>query len=205
MHNGKIIESGQIKDQASKALVMLHGRGGTAQGILELTADFCDDTFYVVAPQAPNNSWYPQSFMAEEKFNASALEASVETIMRVIIDTEQYIPRDQIYLMGFSQGACLALEVAARFAGRYGAIVAFSGALIGERLDEKKYQGNFAGTKIFIGISENDPHVPLARAVQSKQLLEKMGADTTLMAYPGISHTISQEEIVWVQKNFFGK
>lgn len=205
MHNHTIIESGQIVDQASKALILLHGRGGTAQGILELAPDFCDDTFYVAAPQAPNNSWYPQSFMAPEKFNASALEAAVETVMRLIIDTAQYIPQDQIYLMGFSQGACLALEVAARFAGSYGGVVAFSGALIGDQLDGKKYHGDFVGTKIFIGISENDPHVPLVRAEQSQELLKKMGADVTLMAYPGMSHTITQEEINWVRENVFGR
>ena len=195
----------QSIEKATKALILLHGRGGTAQGILGLAEEFCDDTFYIAAPQAPNNSWYPQSFMAEEKYNATALTTSVETVRSLIDATAQYIPHEHIYVMGFSQGACLALEVTARLARKYGGVVAFSGGLIGNSLDAKKYHGNYAGTKVVIGVSENDPHIPLVRAEQSQQLLEKMGADVHLLAYRGTSHTVTQEEIDWVKAHVFGR
>lgn len=200
MHNYKIIEQGQPIDKASKALLLLHGRGGTVNDILSLGREFCDDTFYLAAPQASNNSWYPYSFMAEEKSNEPWLSSAVETIKKLIDETAIHIPKNQIYIMGFSQGACLALEVSARFATKYGGIIAFTGGLIGRTIHEEKYKGNFDGTKVFIGNSDRDPHVPLERSEQSKVLMEKLGADVTLRVYKGMGHTINEDEISWIKK-----
>ncbi len=188
---------------AKKALVLLHGRGGTAAGILGLANEFCDESFYVVAPEAPNNAWYPYSFMVEESDNEPKLSDSIKSVKDLIDQIAEYVPHNQIYLMGFSQGACLSLEIAARFATTYGGIIAFTGGLIGKELIDSKYQGNFEGTKIFIGTSENDPHIPLIRAEESKKLLQKLGADVTLKVYPGFSHTITQEEIDVVKNLMF--
>lgn len=105
--------------------------------------------------------------------------------------------------MGFSQGACLALEFAARNAKKYGGIVAFTGGLIGKTLDLNKYRGNLEGTKVFIGTSEDDPYIPLTRAQESKEVLKALGASVTLKVYPGNSHTVTEEEIQWVKKNIF--
>jgi len=203
MHTYNVIHSGQPLDKASKALILLHGRGGNANEILSLADEFCDDHFYVAAPQATNNSWYPHSFMAEEKLNEPWLSSAVKIIKKLIDDTAKAIPMDKIFLMGFSQGACLSLETSSRYATRYGGVVAFTGGLIGEKIDEKKYQGDFAGTKVFIGTSDRDPHVPLARSEQTKVLMEKLGAHVTLKVYPGMAHTINEDEILWVKKHIF--
>ncbi len=197
----KIFEQGTPLMKASYALILLHGRGASALDILGLGKLFADDRFYIVAPEAPHFTWYPQSFMAEDSLNEPALSVSVAFIQKVIDDIAKHIPKDHIYIMGFSQGACLSLEVSSRSAEKYGGIAAFSGGLIGKTLNKDKYSGNFKKTKVFIGDSENDPFIPLQRCVQSKVLMEKMNAEVTLKAYPGTSHTITQEEINWVKKN----
>lgn len=200
MHRYNIIEQGQAVDTASKALILLHGRGSSASDILRLADEFCDDSFYIAAPQATNHSWYPYSFMEEEKLNEPWLSSAVEIVKRLIDETSMHIPKNQVYIMGFSQGACLALEVAARSAAKYGGLAAFSGGLIGSTINEKKYSGNFEGTKVFIGNSDTDPHVPLKRAEQSKEVLEKLGADVTLKIYKGMGHIINEDEINTVKK-----
>lgn len=200
MHSYKIIEKGQSIDKASKALILLHGRGGTAFDILRLADEFCDNTFYAAAPQATNNSWYPYSFMAEEKTNEPWISSSVEIVKRLIDETSKFIPKKQIYIMGFSQGACLALEIATRYAAKYAGVVAFSGGLIGSTINEEKYKGNFEGTKVFIGNSDRDPHVPLERSEKSKELMEKLGANVTLKVYEGMGHIINEDEINCVKK-----
>ncbi len=201
MHSYKVIEQGLPLNKASKALILLHGRGGTAIDILGLAQEFRDHTFYIAAPQASNNSWYPYSFMAEEKTNEPWLSSALKSVKRLIDDTSQHIPRDQIYIMGFSQGACMALEVSTRYAAHYGGVIAFTGGLIGRVLNEEKYHGNFEGTKVFIGNSDRDPHVPLLRSEQSKEIMKKLGADVTLKVYHGMGHTINDDEINWVKEN----
>ncbi|PJD95935.1 MAG: phospholipase [Parachlamydia sp.] len=205
MHTYQIVDQGKPLKQAAKALILLHGRGSTARDILSLADMFADDSFYIAAPQASRQSWYPYSFMEEEAQNEPWLTSAIETVKKLIEEIATHIPKDQIYLMGFSQGACLALETSARYATNYGGIVAFTGGLIGKTLDEKKYQGNFAETRVFIGTSDQDPHVPLVRSEQSKTLMEKMGANVTLKVYAGMAHTINQDEIDWVRKFIFKK
>lgn len=203
MADDHIIKLGAPLDKASRALILLHGRGGTARGMLSLAKEFCDERYYVAAPQAPNNTWYPYSFMAEDSSNQPQLSASIASIIALINDTAKHIPRQQIYLAGFSQGACLALEITARNAEKYGAVIAFTGGLIGHTLDQAKYQGNFEGCKVFIGTSDHDPFIPLTRSQQSKQIMEQLGADVTFKVYPGTTHTITSEEITWVRTNIF--
>lgn len=197
----EIVYQGPPITKASKALIILHGRGGTARNILSLASRLCDDQVYIAAPQALNSTWYPHSFMAEESLNEPFLSSSVKSIKNLIDETARHISRKHIYIMGFSQGACLALEVSARFAKKYGGIVAFTGGLIGSTINEKKYQGNFEGTRVFISNSEEDPHIPLARSEQSKDLMQKLGAQLTLKVYTGRAHTIIDDEINWVKKN----
>ncbi|MDP1836538.1 MAG: dienelactone hydrolase family protein [Chlamydiales bacterium] len=196
-----ILERGQPIDKASKALIMLHGRGSSASNILGLADRLDAEDFYIVAPQATNSSWYPYSFMAEDSTNEPWLTSAVETIKKLIDETSLRIPKSQIYVLGFSQGACLALEISSRYAEKYGGIVAFSGGLIGKSLNETKYKGNFQGTKVFIGNSDIDPHIPLERSKQSKDVMEKLGASATLKVYEGMAHTVNQDEINWVNSN----
>jgi phospholipase/carboxylesterase len=203
MHQYQILESGKTIDKAEKAIILLHGRGGTAQDIISLADEFCDDTFYIVAPQATNNSWYPYSFIADEKQNEPWLSSAVSIISELIDEISKAVGVENIYLMGFSQGACLTLEVAAKKAMPFAGIVAFTGGLIGQLLNLSKYQGDFKGSKIFIGNSDNDPHVPLKRTEDSKEILENLGANVTLKIYPDRPHTIIEDEILTVKKMMF--
>lgn len=197
----EVLHQGPVINKASKALILLHGRGGTARSILSLADRLCDKDFYIAVPQATHNTWYPYSFIEDEKRNEPYLSSSIQEVKELIDQTAKYIPRERIFLAGFSQGACLALEVATRFAQQYGGIVAFTGGLIGKTIDESKYQGNFKGTKVFISDGDHDPHIPLQRAVQSKELMEKLGADVTLKVYEGRPHAIIEDEITFVKEN----
>ena len=197
----EVLYQGPLITKASRALILLHGRGGTARSILGLADRICDNDFYIAAPQAIHNTWYPYSFMEEEKRNEPKLSLSIQEIKDLIDQTAKYIPEHKIFIAGFSQGACLALEVASRFAVPYAGIIAFTGGLIGKTVDENKYQGDFKGTKVFISDGDCDPHIPLIRAKQSKELMEKLGAKVTLKVYEGRPHTISEDEIEFVKEN----
>lgn len=190
---------GKAISDAKSAMVMIHGRGATAEGILELADVFDTTDFAYLAPQAEGHTWYPQSFLAPIPDNEPKLSQGLATIG----DAVQYIiaagiPQERIMLLGFSQGACLALEYTARNAGRYGGVVAFSGGLIGPEGTPRDYAGTFAETPIFIGCSDVDFHVPLWRVQESTQVLQGLGADVTERIYPGMGHTINQDEIDFV-------
>ena len=180
-----------------KTLILLHGRGSSSARILRQLKDLCDPSFHILAPDAPGHSWYPESFLEEEEKNEPFLSRSIQMVDKIIKD----IPKVQIYIAGFSQGACLALEIAARVGGKFGAIIAFSGGLIGSRPNTKKYKGDLKGTKVFLGATKEDPYVPFSRVKKSKEILEELGADVTLKAYPGDAHEINEDEIQWVKEN----
>ncbi len=203
MNNYKLVERGSHIKEAKKALILLHGRGGSALDILQLSAYFCDDQFYIAALEAPNNSWYPNSFMAKTSTNEPYLTNSIDAIKELIDKIAEHVPYEQIYLMGFSQGACLSLEVSARYARKYGGIIAFSGGLIGDILDTTQYKRDFQGTKVFLGNSDVDPFIPVERTKVSQELMQRQGATTILKIYPGMKHTINQDEIDTVKKNIF--
>lgn len=196
----EVLHEGLPLSKASKALILLHGRGGTAHGILSLADKLCEDDFYIAAPQAMNNAWYPHSFLEDEKLNEPYLSLSVKGIQDLIEEIALNIPKAKIFLAGFSQGACLALEVTARSATPYGGIVAFTGGLIGKVVDEKKYRGSFDRTKVFISNGDHDPHIPLKRSQESKTVMEKLGASVTLKIYEGRPHTIIEDEIKIVKE-----
>lgn len=195
MHRYSIVEEGASLKTAAHALVLLHGRGGSAGDIMMLSGEFCDDTFYVAAPQATGNSWYPNSFLAPEDSNEPWLTSALQTVKRLVSEISEHVPVENIFIMGFSQGACLSLEFAGRNPAGYAGIAAFSGGLIGEMINPEKYSGSFPGTKIFIGNSDTDPHIPFKRAKESAELFMKRDADVLLRIYPGMGHTITQEEI----------
>lgn len=195
MHRYNPVEQGIPPDKAEKALILLHGRGANAEDILTLADRFNTENFFVVAPQATNNTWYPYSFLAPELTNEPWLSSAIDTVRKVIDQISVHIPKEKIYIMGFSQGACLALETTARYPARYAGIAAFSGGLIGEIVDPSKYRGDFEGTRIFIGNSDNDPHIPVVRCEESADILRSMGAEVALRIYPGMGHTVTDEEI----------
>lgn len=198
-----LIEKGRPLNKADNAIILLHGRGGKADDIITLADEFCDDTFYIAAPQAANNEWYPYTFLGPEEKNEPWLTSAVERIRRLIEEICSMIPVERIFLMGFSQGACLSLEIAGRYAGQYGGIAAFSGGLIGETVRPEKYSGDLKGSKVFISCSENDPYIPLERVKQSAELMKKLGADVTTAFYSGASHMITMNEVEAVKELMF--
>ena len=200
----EIIKAGKSLDQAEKVLIMIHGRGGTAQDILSMAEYLEVSKFALIAPQAENNTWYPQSFLAPRAANEPSLSNALKTINDIVIDLgKEGFTKEQIYFLGFSQGACLTLDFVASNAARYGGVVAFTGGLIGEQVDHRNYHGDFDGTPVFIGSSDPDMHVPVTRVKESTVLLEGMGAEVTEIIYQNMGHTISHSEIEQVNKLIF--
>lgn len=199
-----IKSKGLTLSQASKAIVMVHGRGATAESILSLSSYLNLTEYAILAPQANGNSWYPFGFMASDKGNAAPLEQSLETLeeTRKRINAAG-IPDENIVWLGFSQGACLSLEFAARNARKWGGVIAFTGGLIGEKLETHKYSGDFSDTQIFIGSSDRDFHVPASRINESADLLRSMGAAVTVKLFEDPDHMIRTEEINWVNRKIF--
>jgi len=195
MHQYTIIEKGSPVDKAGRALILLHGRGGSAEDILSLAGHFTDESWYVVAPQATGNSWYPHSFLMPAEQNEPWLSSAIDTVNRLLLSVLKHISSENIFIMGFSQGACLSAEVAARFARKYGGIAAFTGGLIGDYVDNQKYRGNFEGTKIYLSNGSNDPHIPLERSEKTKITLEKQGAHVKLDIFQDRQHTVLMEEV----------
>ncbi len=203
MHEYNILEKGSPLNQASKAIILLHGRGGSAHDIITLANEFCDESFYIAAPQATNHTWYPYSFLAPINQNEPWLSSAIAIVGRLIEETAEVIGAENLYLMGFSQGACLTLEVAARYAQPYAGVAAFTGGLIGDLINKSNYKGDFAGSKVFIGNSDHDPHVPFKRSEESKIQLQKMGAEVLFKVYPNMPHTIIADEINSVKQIMF--
>jgi phospholipase/carboxylesterase len=195
-HQKQIITAGKPVKQAKAALVMLHGRGSNAQNIIGLAEDLNIGDFAIYAPQASQNSWYPYSFMAPDEQNQPALNSALEVIEQLVqqIITDGIFV-ENIYFLGFSQGACLTLEYVARNAEQYGGAVAFTGGLIGEQLKLTNYTGDFGSTPILITTGDPDMHVPLTRVEESVEVFKELNAEVTLKVYKGRPHTILQEEI----------
>jgi len=194
-----VLFMGEPLGQARAAMVMVHGRGATAEDILELAVELNRPGFAYLAPQAANNSWYPQSFLAPISSNEPWLSSALARLSTVLQRVEEGgIPRERTILLGFSQGACLALEFAARHAQRYGGIAALSGGLIGPDGTPRDYPGSFAGTPVFLGCSDRDPHIPKERVQQSAEVLRRLDADVTMRLYPNMGHTVNQDEIDFV-------
>lgn len=195
-HTKTVITGGRLLEEAQKVLIMVHGRGADAQGILGLAAHLKVDDFALLAPQASGYTWYPHSFMAPIAQNEPGLSSALAVLDESVGDLKaKGFATDQIYFLGFSQGACLVLEYLARHPARYGGAVALTGGLIGQRLEEELYRGDFEGTRVFIGTGDPDPHVPLSRVKETAAMLERMQAAVRLEVYPGKPHTVSKEEI----------
>lgn len=202
MHKRNILAAGTPVDQAEKAMIFIHGRGGDARGILDIAGALNVEGFALLAPQATGNTWYPYSFLSPVEMNEPWLSSAISTVHELIDEViAAGIKPENIYLLGFSQGACLSLESAARKAQRYGGLIALTGGLIGETINEANYSGNFNGTPVFIGSGDPDPHIPVSRVKESNRILTGLGAHVTEKIYPGIPHTIVQDEIDWVNGN----
>jgi phospholipase/carboxylesterase len=191
-----VITGGQPLDKASGAIVLLHGRGASAEDILDLARELDLPELAYLAPEAAGNSWYPYSFLAPIERNEPWLTSAL-SLLAIAVDraVRAGVSRNRVALMGFSQGACLATEFVARNAGRYGGLVAFTGGLIGPEGTRFSYSGDLAGTPCFLGSGDPDPHVPFKRVEESASILSGLGGAVTLRKYPGLPHTVSEDEI----------
>jgi len=196
MHSKNIFTAGKKISEAKKVLVMIHGRGAFAEDILSLAGYFNLDDFALIAPQAESNTWYPYSFLMPPKQNEPWLSSALNVLNEIVIDINNAgINSNNIYFLGFSQGACLTLEFVTRNAKKYGGVVAFTGGLIGDKIYNENYKGDFENTPVFIGSSNPDPHVPVERVQATAEVLKNMHADLTVKIYPGMGHTINKDEI----------
>jgi predicted esterase len=194
--NPHTLQAGAPIDDARIVAVMLHGRGAGAQDILNLAQEFSASDVAYVAPEAAGNTWYPYSFLMPLEQNEPALSSALRAIENLIASlVQKKVTPERIALMGFSQGACLALEFSARHAQRYAAIAAFSGGLIGPPGTARNYSGSFDGTPVFLGCSDVDPHIPVERVHESAEVFTRMGAVVNKKIYPHMGHTINEAEI----------
>lgn len=197
----RVARAGEDVARAKAAVVLIHGRGASAEGMLGFADEFGQAGIAYVAPQAPGMTWYPQSFLAPLAANEPALSRALASVDGVVTDlVAQGVARERIVLLGFSQGACLALEYAARHAQRWGGVVGLSGGLIGPDGVARNYAGNLGGTPVFLGCSDVDSHIPLNRVIETDEVLTRLGGDVTKRIYPGMGHTIVPDEIAHVQK-----
>lgn len=204
IHPKNIISSGSHLKDAKKVLIMIHGRGGSAEDILSLANFLNVKDFALLAPQANNHSWYPYSFMAPLSQNEPWLSAALSLIKETLNDAiAAGIAEENIYFLGFSQGACLALEFVTRNATQFGGVAAFTGGLIGDRIYQENYKGDFKQTPVFIGSSDPDPHVPVERVNETKRILQSMNADVTEKIFQNMGHTITKDEIDLANEKVF--
>ncbi len=201
-HQGQpVLAAGEPLDQAQAAMIMVHGRGATAESILTLADELVQPGFAYLAPQAAGHTWYPNSFLAPIPSNEPGLSSGLAVLAGLLHHlTEVGLPAERTMLLGFSQGACLSLEFIARHARRYGGVVGLSGGLIGPNGTPRDYPGSLAGTPIFLGCSDVDFHIPKERVEDSAEVLRHLGAEVTMRLYPGMGHTVNQDEIDFVRQ-----
>jgi phospholipase/carboxylesterase len=196
MHQKKIFSAGKKLGDVPKVLVMVHGRGASAEDILSLADHLEVNEYTLIAPQATNGTWYPYSFLAPPKENEPWLSSALAILKEIVADLNSSgIISSNIYFLGFSQGACLMLEFVTRNATRWGGVVAFTGGLIGDKIYPENYKGDFAGTPVFIGTSNPDPHVPIERVYATANIFKNMHAAVTEKVYDRMGHTINEDEI----------
>jgi phospholipase/carboxylesterase len=194
-----IFATGANLTGAWAAMIMIHGRGATAQSILELANYFDQKNIAYIAPQALNNIWYPYSFLTPEENNEPHLSSALNTISDIVrFLVHGGIPADKIMLLGFSQGACLALEWTARQGESISAVFGLSGGLIGSTIAPEKYRGPLSHTKVFLGCSDVDFHIPKERVIDSAAMFRTLNAEVTMNLYEKMGHTVNQDEIDFI-------
>jgi phospholipase/carboxylesterase len=194
--NARVFESGLPLSEGRFAIILLHGRGGSAQEVLHLGQALKLEDVTFLAPEAAGHSWYPNSFMAPVASNEPWLSSALALIDSLVVRCQQAgIGTAKLAILGFSQGACLATEYVARYPRHYGALIALTGGLIGPLEAELHHDGSLAGTTALLSSGDPDPHVPWSRVEASAKELIAMGASVHLQRHPGRPHTILGEEI----------
>jgi predicted esterase len=194
---GRVLRLGPHPEQAPATLIMLHGRGGTAASILTLYPRLNLPHVAAAAPQAAENSWYPQRFLAPLEANQPWIDSALRRVDTLVEEvTALGVSSNSLALLGFSQGACLAAEYVVRRPRRFGAVLLLTGSLFGPADAMRKYSGSLAGTPVFLGTSDPDEHVPRERVEETARVLEQLGASVDLRVYPGMPHTVNEDELL---------
>lgn len=189
-----------LKD-ARVAMIMLHGRGATPEDILGLAPAIDRGDVAYLAPAAMHMTWYPNTFLVPQQANQPWLNSALQRISGLLGQVETAgIPMERVFLLGFSQGACLTLEYTARHTWRYGGVAGLSGGLIGTEDDLVGYHGLLDGTRVFLGCSDVDPHIPVERVDRTAGILQTLGANPTVRIYPGMGHLVNADELDAVQR-----
>ena len=182
---------------AKAAMIMVHGRGASAESIVGLANEFDHkDQITFLAPQAKGSTWYPYSFLAPTDQNQPGLNSGLQAIFDLVQKAEnEGFKKENIFILGFSQGACLATEFVARHPGKYAGVIALSGGLIGDTVNPNNYSGELNQTPVFLGCSDIDPHIPKERVDETEEVFSKLGASVTKKIYPGMGHLVNEDEI----------
>ena len=200
-HGGQpVLAAGAPLDRARAVMLMVHGRFASAEDILSLSGEFQDGDFAYLAPQAAGSVWYPFSFLSPIAANEPGLSSAMEVLAGIVGQVNDAgIPPERVILLGFSQGACLVLEYAARNARRYGGVAGLSGGLIGPDGTPRDYGGSFGGTPVFLGCSVTDPHIPRRRVEHTNEVFRRLGAEVTTRLYPEPGHSVNEDEVEFVR------
>lgn len=195
-HGGARLLVGATGASPQAALILLHGRGASAEDIASIVPALGVDGFHTIAPDATGSTWYPQSFLAPGDANRAGVDSAHALIESLIAQcAAQGVPPERVALLGFSQGACLTCDHGLRFPRRYGALIAFTGGVIGPLGSRFEPTGDLAGTPVFLGANDPDPHVPWSRVEETAGLFRTMGANVDLRRYPLRPHAVLPEEI----------
>lgn len=203
-HRGQpVLVAGAALARAPVAVIMLHGRGASAEDILALAGEVGHPEFAFLAPQAAGHTWYPYRFLEPLERNEPYLSSALGVVGSLVRGVEEAgVPAERTVLLGFSQGACLALEYGARNARRYGGLVGLSGGLIGPDGTPRDYPGSLSGTPVFLGCSDRDTHIPKERVIETAEVLRGLGAEVDARLYPGMGHTVNRDELAAVRSLF---
>jgi predicted esterase len=198
--NQPVVTAGAPITETNAVMILIHGRGASAESMLTFAREFDRSDIHYRAVQAKGHTWYPRSFMGPKEMNEPGISSGLQAIHnQLTIVNEAGISTENIILLGFSQGACLTTEFAARHPQRYGGIVGLSGGLIGQDLNPDDYNGTLSGTPVFLGCSDCDPHIPKERVEQTEQVFDKLEATVTKRIYEGMGHTVNQDQISFVK------
>jgi predicted esterase len=196
-HAGQtILHRGVSPAAARLAVILVHGRGGSAGDMLDVAEGLGLADIAWLAPQAAGQTWYPYSFLSPIERNEPGITSGLRLLSGLVQTLGQAgVPPERVGILGFSQGACLSLEFAARNAGRYAAVIGLSGGLIGPPGTPRDYAGSLAGTSVFLGCSDIDAHIPVERVRESADVFRRLGATVDERIYPGMGHTVNEDEL----------
>lgn len=191
----QLLTAGEPLESARAAVVMLHGRGASADDILLTAEPLATPGFAFLAPNARGGAWYPHPFTAPLEANEPWLTEALRTVAEVVDEAARHVGHEHVIVLGFSQGACLGLEFVARNPRRYGGAVGWSGGLIGPEGAQAPRSGSLESTPIVLGCSETDPYIPAERVTAAARDLANLGAAVAARLYPGLGHAVNEDEL----------